>query len=713
MAKSVEKETMSKKKNLVIVESPAKAKTIKKYLGSKFEVTASMGHLRDLPKSQLGVDIENDFEPKYITIRGKGDLISKLKKDAKNSAKVFLATDPDREGEAISWHLASLLGIDPEDKCRITFNEITKTAVKEAVTKPRSIDGDLVDAQQARRVLDRIVGYQLSPLLWKKVKKGLSAGRVQSVATKLIVDREREIENFEEEEYWTIDLKLTDEKGKKPFIAKFHGKSAKSKMKLPDEKTVAGIVEELKEASYVVDKIVKSEKKRYTAPPFTTSTLQQEAARKLNFTTKRTMATAQQLYEGVDIKGSGSVGLITYMRTDSLRISSEAQFECRKYIGGRFGSEYVPEKPKFYRSKKSAQDAHEAVRPTSMEFDPEKIKTSLKPDQYKLYKLIWNRFLASQMADAVLDTVQADINAGNYVLKASGANVKFDGFMAIYVESQDFVEEKEGKIPQIEEGQKLLAKEIEPKQHFTQPPARYTEASLVKKMEEDGIGRPSTYAPTISTITSSRGYVAKDGKSLYPTELGTIVTTLMEEHFKDIVDAEFTANMEEKLDSVEEGNKPWKDVIGEFYTPFAKTLADAEEAIGKIEVQDEISDIPCDKCGRMMVYKQGRFGKFLACPGYPECKNTMSIVEEIDAPCPKCGGKVQVKKSKKGAKYYTCENGTDCLLSWDEPTSLKCPECGGAVMKKRPFRGRGPIKLVCFNEDCKYEEIPAKNKSKK
>lgn len=712
MAKTVEKDTATKKKKLVIVESPAKAKTIKKYLGSGYEVTASMGHLRDLPKSQLGVDLEDGFEPKYITIRGKGDLIAKLKRDAKNSAKIFLATDPDREGEAISWHLANLLNIDPNEKCRITFNEITKTAVKEAVTKPRAIDGDLVDAQQARRVLDRIVGYQLSPLLWKKVKKGLSAGRVQSVATKLIVDREREIESFEEEEYWTIDVKLTDEKGKKPFVAKFYGSKGGKKLKLADEAAVKTITQKLESSTYKVEKITRSEKKRYTAPPFTTSTLQQEAARKLNFTTKRTMATAQQLYEGIDIKGSGSVGLITYMRTDSLRISSEAQLECRKYIGGRFGGEYVPEKPKFYRSKKSAQDAHEAIRPTSMEFDPEKIKASLKPDQYKLYKLIWNRFVASQMSDAVLDTVQADIKTEDYLLRASGANVKFDGFMAVYVEGQDFAEEKEGKIPQIEEGQNLLAKEIAPCQHFTQPPARYTEASLVKKMEEDGIGRPSTYAPTISTITSSRGYVAREGKSLYPTELGTIVTTLMEEHFANIVDAEFTANMEEKLDSVEEGTKAWKEVIGEFYTPFARTLEDAEEAIGKIEVKDEVSDIPCDKCGRMMVYKQGRFGKFLACPGYPQCRNTMSIVEEIDALCPKCGGKVQVKKSKKGAKYYTCEKGTDCLISWDEPTNMKCPDCGGTLMKKRPFRGRGPIKYVCFNEDCKYEEIPSKNKKK-
>ncbi|MBO7325953.1 MAG: type I DNA topoisomerase, partial [Clostridia bacterium] len=575
--------------------------------------------------------------------------------------------DPDREGEAISWHLAALLGIDPGDKCRIAFNEITKTAVKEAVTKPRCIDEDLVDAQQARRVLDRIVGYQLSPLLWKKVKKGLSAGRVQSVATKLIVDREREIEAFQEEEYWTIDVKLTDEKGKKPFVAKFHGKSSSAKMTLSDSETTYGIVEELKNSSYTVDKIVRSEKKKYTAPPFTTSTLQQEAARKLNFTTKRTMATAQQLYEGIDIKGIGSVGLITYMRTDSLRVSSEAQRECRGYIGERFGMQYVPDKPKFYRSKKSAQDAHEAIRPTSMAFDPEKIKDSLKADQYKLYKLIWNRFVASQMTDAILDTLQAYIKSENYVLKASGVNVKFDGFMAVYVESQDYVEEKEGKIPQISQGQILLSKEIEPKQHFTQPPARYTEASLVKKMEEDGIGRPSTYAPTITTITSSRGYVARDGKSLYPTELGMIVTKLMEEHFPDIVDVEFTANMEQKLDSVEEGKKEWKEIIEDFYKPFATTLSAAEEAIGKIEVQDEVSDIACEKCGRMMVYKQGRFGKFLACPGYPECKNTKSIVEEIDALCPNCGGKVQVKKSKKGAKYYTCEKGTDCFISWDEP----------------------------------------------
>lgn len=710
MAKATSKETKPKK-NLVIVESPAKAKTIKKYLGSKYEVTASMGHLRDLPKSQLGVDIEADFEPKYITIRGKGDLIAGLKKAAKNSAKIFLATDPDREGEAISWHLANLLDVNPDSDCRITFNEITKNAVKEAVTKPRAIDSDLVDAQQARRVLDRIVGYQLSPLLWKKVKKGLSAGRVQSVATKLIVDREREIEAFKEEEYWTIDVKLTNEKGKSPFVAKFYGKDSKKKMSLADEKTTTKIAEDLKTAQYTVQNVTEGQKRRFPSPPFTTSTLQQEAARKLGFTAKRTMATAQQLYEGIDIKGSGSVGLITYMRTDSLRIAIEAISECRGYIGSKFGDAYVPEKPKFYKSKRSAQDAHEAIRPTSMAYDPEKIKDSLKTDQYKLYKLIWNRFLASQMPDAVFDTLQAEIKADEYILKANGSTVRFDGFMAVYVEGKDFAEEKEGKMPKIEDGQKLAFKDIETMQHFTQPPARYTEASLIKIMEEDGIGRPSTYAPTITTITS-RGYVARDGKALYPTELGTIVTELMEEHFADIVDVEFTANMEERLDCIEDGEKEWKEIIREFYGPFSKTLTAAEEAIGKVEVQDEVSDIKCEKCGRMMVYKQGRFGKFLACPGYPECKNTKTIAEKVDALCPNCGKAVEVRKSRKGVKYYTCESGTDCFISWDEPTRIKCPECGGTIMKKRPFKGRGPIKYVCFNENCKFEELMSKSKLK-
>lgn len=710
MAKAGAKGT-APKKNLVIVESPAKAKTIKKYLGSKYEVTASMGHLRDLPKSRLGVDTENNFEPMYITIRGKGELIAKLKKEAKNSAKVFLATDPDREGEAISWHLASILGIDNSEPCRITFNEITKTAVKEAVTKPRTIDSDLVDAQQARRVLDRIVGYQISPLLWKKVKKGLSAGRVQSVATKLIVDREREIDAFCEEEYWTVDVKLTDEKGKKPFIAKLYGTSPKDKLELPNEEAANAAAEALKKADYEVMTVNRGEKNRYPAPPFTTSTLQQEASRKLGFTARRTMSAAQQLYEGVDIKGSGSVGLITYMRTDSLRISTEAQNECRAYISDRYGSAYMPKIAKQYKTKKTAQDAHEAIRPTSMAFEPDRIKDSLKPDLYKLYKLIWNRFLASQMSNAVYDTLQADIRGGDYSLKASGSAVRFDGFTVVYIEGKDTEEEKEGKIPPIEEGQKLRFKELEQKQHFTQPPARYTEASLVKAMEEDGIGRPSTYAPTITTITA-RGYVAKEGKALYPTELGTIVTELMEQHFADIVDEEFTANMEEKLDDVEDGKKSWRAVIKDFYEPFEKTLAKAEEAIGDIEIKDEVSEVPCDKCGRMMVYKQGRFGKFLACPGYPECRNTKPIAKEIDADCPKCGGKVYVRKSQKGVTYYTCEKGTDCLLTWEEPTRLTCPECGGRLMKKRAYRGKGPLKYVCFNEECKYEENVAKKDSK-
>ena len=711
MAKTVETGTESKRKNLVIVESPAKAKTIKKYLGARYEVTASMGHLRDLPKSQLGVDIENNFEPKYITIRGKGDLIAKLRKDAKGSAKIFLATDPDREGEAISWHLANLLEIDPESACRITFNEITKTAVKDAITKPRSIDADLVNAQQARRVLDRIVGYQLSPLLWKKVKKGLSAGRVQSATTKLIVDREREIEAFVEQEYWTIDVKLANEKGKSPFIAKFYGESTNKKTKVDNAEKVAEIKGVLEKAEYEVLSVTKGEKKKSPAPPFTTSTLQQEASRKLGFTTRRTMTAAQQLYEGVDIKGAGSVGLITYMRTDSLRISEDSQFECRAYIKESFGKEYVPNAPRKYKSKSNAQDAHEAIRPTSMAFNPEKIKDSLKGDQYKLYKLIWNRFVASQMSNALYDTVQADIKADRYILKAGGSNVKFDGFTAVYVEGNDLAVEKESKIPLIEEGQKLMLKDINEEQHFTQPPSRYTEASLVKAMEDDGIGRPSTYAPTITTITS-RGYVAREGKSLYPTELGTLVTQLMEEHFTNIVDVAFTANMEEKLDNVEGGGKEWREIIRDFYNPFEKMLKDAENAIGHVELQDEISDVPCEKCGRMMVYKQGRFGKFLACPGYPECKNTKSIVQEIDVPCPNCGGKVQVRKSKKGAVYYACEKGTDCFLSWDEPTAMKCPECGGTLLKRRPFRGKGPIKYVCFNSDCKYEE-QANKKSKK
>lgn len=700
----------TKKKTLVIVESPAKASTIKKYLGANYNVVASMGHLRDLPKSQLGIDIENNFEPKYITIRGKGDLISKLKRDAKNSSKVFLAADPDREGEAISWHLAKILGIDETSMCRITFNEITKTAVKNALTNPRCIDSDLVDSQQARRVLDRIVGYQISPLLWKKIKKGLSAGRVQSAVTKLIVDREREIQAFKEEEYWSIDVKLANNKGKTPFIAKYHGLVGKKKAQIKNENEANIIADELKDAVYVAKSVQKSQKSRNPAPPFTTSTLQQEASRKLGFTTKRTMLAAQQLYEGVALKNSGSVGLITYMRTDSLRISADAQNECLSYIENVYGKEYLPKSKRFYKTKKSAQDAHEAIRPTSMKYIPEAIKDSLKPDLYKLYKLIWNRFLASQMASSISDTVKIDITANDkHVLTATGSITVFDGFTSVYTEGTDIEIEKEGKIPSVTEGETLSFKSLEPKQHFTQPPLRYTEASLVKAMEENGIGRPSTYNPTITTITG-RGYVSREKKTLYPTELGIIVTDLMSEYFKDIVDVRFTADMEDKLDTVEDGKTKWVDILNEFYSPFKKTLSEAEEKIGNIEIADEVSDIKCEKCGRMMVYKQGRFGKFLACPGYPECKNTKSITIEIGVPCPNCGGKVLVRKSKKGATYYSCEKGTDCFISWDEPTNEKCPVCGNVLMKHRPFRGKGPIKLVCYNETCKYEFTPSKAK---
>ncbi len=684
-----------KKKNLVIVESPAKAETIKKYLGTSYNVMASMGHLRDLPKSQIGIDIEKNFEPHYITIRGKGDLISKLKKETKNAAKVYLAADPDREGEAISWHLASILGIDPQSDCRITFNEITKNAVKEAITAPRSINMDLVDAQQARRVLDRIVGYKISPLLWKKVKKGLSAGRVQSAVTKLIVDKEKEIEAFNSEEYWTIEAKLTNSQGKTPFIAKYQGPVGKKKTDITNEASATAIAEELSKATYIAESVQKSEKMRQPAPPFTTSTLQQEAARKLGFTTKRTMVAAQQLYE---------MGRITYMRTDSLRISTDAQSECRAFIDATYGDSYVPKTPKFYKTKKAAQDAHEAIRPTSMQYSPEKLKESLKPDLYKLYRLIWNRFVACQMSNAVLDTVKIEIVADKkHLLTATGSTVKFDGFMAVYIESKDIEDEKEGKIPNISEREELKLKELAPRQHFTQPPLRYTEASLVKAMEEDGIGRPSTYTPTITTITA-RGYVGREGKSLYPTELGRIVTELMEEHFSDIVNVEFTANMEEKLDTIEDGDTEWTSILTDFYGPFDKSLKDAEDKIGEIELEDEVSDVACEKCGRLMVFKQGRFGKFLACPGYPECKNTKSIVPELDVSCPNCGGKIQVRKSPKGKTYYCCEKGRDCgFISWDEPTNEKCPKCGSMIMKKRPFRGRGPIKWVCSNEDCKTE----------
>lgn len=700
--------------NLVIVESPAKAKTIGRFLGKDYKIVASVGHVRDLPKSQMGVDIENNFEPKYITIRGKGDVINKLKKEAKASGKIFLATDPDREGEAISWHLAALLNIPQDENCRITFNEITKNAVKNAIKQPRRIDMNLVDAQQARRVLDRIVGYKISPFLWRNVKKGLSAGRVQSVAARLVVEREEEIESFIPEEYWTITSTLGDKSQKSWFQAKFFGTEAE-KIELKNENMVNDIMNSIKDKEFIVSKIKSAEKKKTPAPPFTTSTLQQEASRKLGFATKKTMMIAQQLYEGVEIKGYGPVGLVTYIRTDSLRISDEAQSEALKYIKQTYGDEYLPEQKRVYKNKSSAQDAHEAIRPSHIEFEPDKVKDSLTNDQYKLYKLIWNRFIASQMQSALFDTLNVDILAGQYLFKAGGSKLKFPGFMAVYSESRDEdTEEEQYILPGLEEGKELEVKKIEPKQHFTQPPQRYTEASLVKALEEKGIGRPSTYAPTITTILA-RGYVQKDKKFLVPTELGRIVTDIMKKHFSEIVDVQFTAQMEEQLDKIEEGNKFWVDVLKDFYERFSQYLKKAENEIGKVELPVEESDVVCEKCGRNMVVKLGRYGEFLACPGFPECRNTKPIREETGAKCPKCGGEIIVKKSKKGKTYYICENNPSCdFMTWDKPTEIKCPKCGKNMVVKYEKR-RAVYK--CMDSNCGYsikkEDLKDANKDVK
>lgn len=700
--------------NLVIVESPGKVKSIGKFLGKGYKVEASVGHVRDLPKSQMGVDIENNFEPKYITIRGKGDVISKLKKEAKTAKKVYLATDPDREGEAISWHLANLLNIDEDQKCRVSFNEITQNAVKNAIKQPRKIDMDLVDAQQARRVLDRIVGYKISPLLWKKVKKGLSAGRVQSVATKMVCDREEEIENFVSQEYWSIISKLAKPKVSPNFEARFYG-TEKEKIELNNEEQVNEILKEIDNCIYKVQKVKEQEKKRAAAAPFITSTMQQEAARKLGFTTKKTMMVAQQLYEGVEIKGRGSVGLITYMRTDSTRVSSEAQIEAREYITKKYGSEYIPQTPRIYKNKSASQDAHEAIRPTYVELTPEEIKESLNAEQFKLYKLIWSRFIASQMSSAVYDTVSADISAGRYIFKASGSKVKFPGFMVLYIEGKDTEnsdeesEDEENTLPELLAGDVLELKKNTPKQHFTQPPARYTEATLVRALEEKGIGRPSTYAPTITTILS-RGYVLKEKKFLIPAELGKIVNDIMKKHFEDIVDAEFTAQMENQLDSVEDGEKPWKDVMKDFYASFAGVLKQAEESIGDVEVPEEVSDVICDKCGRNMVVKQGRFGKFLACPGFPECRNTKPIVEDAGVLCPVCQGKVLIKKTRKGRKYIGCERNPECpFMSWDMPSKELCPVCGNFMLQKSSGK---KTELVCSNEKCPSNKDNTDKKAK-
>lgn len=651
---------------LIIVESPAKANTIKKFLGGSTKVVASMGHIRDLPKSKLGIDIEHDFEPEYINIRGKGDLIKSLKTDAKKAKKVYLATDPDREGEAIAWHLAKILENDKDKITRVTFNEITKTAVQKAIKEPRNIDLNTVDAQQARRVLDRIVGYKISPILWKKVKRGLSAGRVQSVAVKLIVDRENEIENFIPEEYWNIYADLKDEKSKKQFEARFYGKNGK-KQEIHSKEEIDQILKTIEKAKYTVSEVKKGEKKRNPAPPFTTSTMQQEASRKLGFTLKKTMSVAQGLYEGVKIAEKGTVGLITYMRTDSTRISEEARAAAKTQIVATYGEEYYENR--YYKTSKDAQDAHEGIRPTYADIEPDKIKDELTKDQYKLYKLIYNRFMASQMKPAIYDTMAVNIRADDYDFKANGQNLRFKGFMTLYVEGTDEKEEKEeGILPELQENQEVKLLKINPKQSFTEPPARYTEASLVKTLEEKGIGRPSTYSPTITTILERR-YIQKEQKQLVPTELGKIVNKILTENFTDVINVEFTAKIENEFDEIAEGKEQWKQMIREFYGPFEKELEKVEKELEHVELVDEVSDVPCDKCGRMMVYKYGKYGKFLACPGYPECKNTKPIVETIDVPCPKCGAVVQVRKTKRGKKYFICENNPQSCdyISWNKP----------------------------------------------
>ena len=650
---------------LIIVESPSKANTIKKFLGSNVKVVASMGHVRDLPKSKLGVDVEHDFEPQYINIRGKANLINSLKKDAKNAKVVYLATDPDREGEAIAWHLAYLLGIPEDAVCRVTFNEITKETVKDSMKKPRKIDMNLTNAQQARRVLDRIVGYKISPILWKKVKRGLSAGRVQSVAVKLIVDRENEIENFKPEEYWNILATLSKNNDK--FIARFYGKDGK-KIELHKKEEVDEILQNLKNAKYIVTDVKKGEKKRTPAPPFTTSTMQQEASRKLSFPIRKTMQVAQGLYEGVKVADRGTVGLITYMRTDSTRISEEARAAAKVHITNKYGANYYENR--YYKTKAGAQDAHEGIRPTYIDLEPEKIKDSLTSDQYKLYRLIYNRFIASQMAPAVYDTISANIDANSYNFRASGQTLKFKGFMTLYVEDRDDKsnEDEESHMPDLAKGEEVKKEKLDAKQSFTEPPPRYTEASLVKALEEKGIGRPSTYATIISTILDRR-YVQKEQKQLVPTDLGKVVNKLLVENFGDIVNVEFTADIENQFDEIAEGKEPWKQVIREFYTPFEQEVEKVDKELEHVKLEEEVTDIPCEKCGRMMVVKYGKYGKFLACPGYPECKNVKPFVEKIDVPCPVCGGEVHVRKTKRGRKYYICENNPKSCnyISWNKP----------------------------------------------
>ncbi len=702
---TVKKAAKTGKKYLVIVEPPAKAATIGKFLGNNYKIEASMGHVRDMPKSQMGIDFEHDFEPKYITIRGKGELLGKLRKDAKAADKVYLATDPDREGEAISWHLLHALNLGEEKPIsRITFNEITKTAVKKSITEARDIDMDLVDAQQARRVLDRVVGYTISDLLWKKVKKGLSGGRVQSVALRLICDREGEIREFIPEEYWTLGAKLKDADGK-VFEAKFYGKG-ETKTELANEAETNEVLDGLKGKDFAVTDVKTGSRQKKPVAPFTTSTMQQEASKHLNMATQKTMMIAQQLYEGVNVKGEGTVGLVSYIRTDSFRISDEAYEAAVAFIKETYGDAFVNPERIVYKSKGKTQDAHEAIRPTNVSRTPESIKDSLSKDQYRLYKLIWERFVASQMSPAVYDTLSVKLSAGDYTFRASGSRLRFSGFLEAYSKGE---EEDEKVIPKLTQGDILQAEQLLPEQHFTQPPARYTDASLIKTLEEIGVGRPSTYAPTLTTI-QARHYVTKEAKNLFPTELGEMVDEIMKTYFPDIVDIDFTANMEKRLDDVEMGKEEWKQIIRDFYPDFKKSVENAAEKLEKIEIKDEETDIICEKCGRNMVIKYGRYGKFLACPGFPECQNAKPYFEEAGVNCPECGGKVLIKKTKKGRIYYGCEhNGDGCdFMSWNKPTGEKCPECGAFLEEK----GRKNPKIVCSNEKCGYmKEKPAEEEN--
>lgn len=691
------------KQKLIIVESPAKARTISKFLGKGYKVEASQGHVCDLPKSQIGVDVDNDFALKYITIRGRGEILNRIRKEARTASQIYLATDPDREGEAISWHLSHVLNMDPSQPCRIEFHEVTKKAIQNALKSARPVDMGRVDAQQARRVLDRLVGYKISPLLWAKIKKGLSAGRVQSVATRMVVMREEEIEAFIPEEYWEISAKLLAHQahGRKMHFTARLATLDGQKAVIANAEEAQKAVERIQKAHFAVNSIKMSEKRKMPAAPFTTSSLQQEASRKLGFTTAKTMQVVQQLYEGIDLEGEGTQGIVSYIRTDSVRISDEALNALREYIPERFGSDYLPEKPNEYKGRKNAQDAHEAIRPTDVHRTPDSIKPSLTKEQYNLYKLIYNRFLASQMMPALYETMTMEISGDGVGMRFYGEHKKFAGFTSVYEEStDDDVTSSETTLPQLSEGDAVAVADVASEQHFTQPPSRYTEASLVRMMEEKGIGRPSTYAPTITTIIS-RGYVSREKKRLYPTELGRMVTSMMETYFEDIVDVEFTAELEDKLDKVEEGEMDWKQILRDFYPPFEQTLKLAEQQIEKVEVKDEPSDVPCDKCGAMMVYKMGRFGKFLACPNFPECRNTKPIVTYIDAPCPKCGARLMEKTSRKNRKFYGCERYPECdFVSWEKPVTEKCPVCGSYMVEKRGRKGE--VWHLCANETCHH-----------